>query len=212
MQLYLVRGGRSRIDILLTDPRRFRIVMSINVKMNVRVSFGKNTMSLLDRIVNVIDRLLSIVNSWQRLLVLAALIALGFSAVLLYRIAENDQVTAEVGAPQIERVSGLCYQQRVRSDRRIVAIQFPIPDDLAALGVKQNLVALVFQGKIDQERFDRLCKGLLNEISELRIEQFYGNPELQKKMQQFYRDLDVSPTDAKPIKKSDVEADKVNAK
>lgn len=162
-------------------------------------------LKFLDEIVAAIDKLLTIVNSWQRVLLLAALIALAFSAGILYKVVESDQITAEVGAPQIERVSGLCYQQRVRSDRRIVAIQFPIPDYLVELGVKQNLVALVFRGQIDQPKFDKLCSGLLLEISQLRINQFYADPNLQRKMQQFYLNLDKNPSDATPLKKSDVD-------
>lgn len=160
---------------------------------------------IIDGIVGGLDRLLSIVNSWQRLLIVAALIALAFAAGILYKIVESNQITAEVGAPQIERVSGLCYQQRVRSDRRIVAIQFPIPDELVAMGVRQNLVALVFKGQIDQERFDRLCVALQAEISRVRINQLYTNPGLQQKMQDFYRQLDVSPNNANPVKKSDID-------
>lgn len=160
-------------------------------------------MEIFNGIVSILDKLLNIVNSWRRLLILAALMPLTIAALFLYKVVTEGEVAAEVGSPQIERVSGWCYQQRVRSDRRIVAAQFPIPDYLVELGVKQNLAALVIIGKVDQNRFDQLCNGLLAEISQPRIRQFEHNPGLQKTLQQFYRDLD-NPEAIRPLKKSDI--------
>ena len=107
------------------------------------------------------------------------------------------QVISEIISPRIERVGGFCYQQRVRLDSRIVAIQFPIPDYLIKQGVTQNLSALVIKETPSPEKFNALCKGLVDEILDPGVELnlLQSNPQWRVKLREFYENLD------KPIPK-----------
>lgn len=161
---------------------------------------------LIDALINAIDRILVIVNSGRRLLFLFCLTLLFMCCFLVYQLARSQDIIAEFTSPRIEKVSGWCYQQRVRRDRRIVAIQFPIPDALVKLGVTQNVVAFVFEKQIEQAQFDQICNGLTDEIlnPQSKIKLLQSNPQWKSKIQDFYKNMD-NPVMQEPIKKSDVD-------
>jgi hypothetical protein len=161
--------------------------------------------TLIYAIINGIERLLSVVNSTRKLLFLACILLLFFSSFLGYQLVKSQEVLSEIMSPRIERVGGFCYQQRVRLDSRIVGIQFPIPDYLIDQGVSQNLSALVLKRNLTAKEFDKLCKGLIDEILdpgvELRLLQ--SNPEWKEKLQDFYKNLN-RPT-PKILKESEIQ-------
>lgn len=164
---------------------------------------------IIDAVVDAIERLLTAVNSKRRLLVLCCLSLIVICSYLVFELSRSQDVIAEFTAPRIERVSGWCYQQRIRRDRRIAAIQFPIPDYLIKLGITQNVVAFVFEKQITQEDFDKVCSGLIDEIfdPQSKIKLLQSNPQWKKRLQDFYINLD-NPIAQEPIKQSDVEVKK----
>lgn len=165
--------------------------------------------SIIDAIVSAIERLLSVINTKRELLVLFCLSLILFCGYLVFQISQSQDIISEFTAPRIERVSGWCYQQRIRRDRRIAAIQFPIPDYLIKLGVTQNVVAFVFDKQVTQTDFDKICSGLIDEIfdPQSKIKLLQSNPQWKKKLQDFYINLD-NPIAQEPIKKSEVEVKK----
>lgn len=164
---------------------------------------------IIDAVVHAIERLLNAVNTKRRLLVLVCLALIVICGYLVFELSRSQDIISEFTAPRIERVSGWCYQQRIRRDRRIAAIQFPIPDYLIKLGVSQNVVAFVFEKQVTQTDFDKICSGLIDEIfdPQSKIKLLQSNPQWKKKLQDFYINLD-SPVAQEPIKKSEVEVKK----
>lgn len=144
--------------------------------------------SLINSIISAIERLLNVVNSTRRLLFLACLSLLLVCLFLVYQLARSQEVISELISPRIERVGDWCYQQRIRLDSRIVAIQFPVPDTLIKLGVEQNVSALVLRKTLNAQEFNSLCKALVDEILdpgvELRLLQ--SNPQWKQRLQDFY--------------------------
>jgi len=164
---------------------------------------------IINALVGGVEKLLNVVNSKRRLLFLACLTLLAICTLLAYQLVLSQEVISEFTSPRIERVSGWCYQQRIRRDRRIVAIQFPIPDLLIPKGITQSLVAFVFTKPINQLQFDELCNSLINEVfdPQPKLKLLRSNPEWKVRLQDFYRNLD-SPIAQEPIKKSEVKAPK----
>lgn len=153
--------------------------------------------SIINAVITAIEKLLNVVNSTRKLLFLACLSLLLFCGFLGYQLVRSQEVISEIISPRIERVGGFCYQQRVRLDSRIVAIQFPIPDYLIKQGVTQNLSALVIKETPSPEKFNALCKGLVDEILDPGVELnlLQSNPQWRVKLREFYENLD------KPIPK-----------
>lgn len=152
----------------------------------------KKMETFLHAIVSSIEKLLNIVNSTRRLLFLGCLCLLFFSSFLAYQLVQSQELISEIISPKIERVGGFCYQQRIRLNSRIVAIQFPIPDYLIKQGVTQNLSALLVKDTPSTEEFNRLCKGLVDEILDPGVELnlLQSNPDWKKKLQDFYQNMD----------------------
>lgn len=161
---------------------------------------------IINAVISAIERLLTAVNSKKRLLILSYLSLIVICGFLVFQLSRSQDIIAEFTSPRIEQVSGWCYQQKVRRNRRIVAIQFPVPEHLIEKGVLQNLTAFVFQEQITQSEFDELCSGLIDEIFDPQSKQklLSSNPEWKKKLQDFYINLD-GPIPQKPIKQSDTE-------
>jgi hypothetical protein len=163
--------------------------------------------SLINSIISAIERLLTVVHSTRRLLFLVCLTLMLICCFLIYQLTRSQEVIGELISPRIERVGDWCYQQRVRLDSRIVAIQFPIPDYLIKLGVEQNVSALVVRKNLNPQEFSQLCKGLVDEILdpgvELRLLQ--SNPQWKQRLQEFYKDLDKPVhLQAPPLKESEI--------
>lgn len=143
---------------------------------------------------------------------LTLLVMLAICAYLTYQLAHSQDLINEFRSSRIERVSGWCYQQltpSIRGDRRKVAIQFPVPEKLIKLGIKENISALVFQEAIDAQQFDLLCSELVNEVlnPNPKIKLIQSNPEWRKRLHDFYINLD-DPTAQEPLKKLDSEVKK----
>lgn len=160
---------------------------------------------IINTVISGIERLLVVVNSGRRLLFLSCLTLLVICSFLVYQLARSQDVIAEFTAPRIERVSGWCYQQRVRRDRRIAAIQFPIPQYLIEAGVTQNVVAFVFEKQVNQSEFDKLCSGLIDEVfdPQSKIKLLQSNPQWKKKLQDFYINLDNPIVQQPPLTKTE---------
>lgn len=167
---------------------------------------------LINAIVTAIERLLIAVNTGKKMFTLTLLVLILIASYLAYQLSHSQDIISEFRSPRIERVSGWCYQQvlpSLRGDRRIVAVQFPVPDYLIKLGVKENITAFVFEDQISQPDFDKLCSGLIDELfdPQAKIKLLRSNPEWKKKLQDFYMNLDA-PAAQEPLKKSDTEVKK----
>lgn len=161
--------------------------------------------SIINSVITAVERLLNVVNSTRRLLFLTCLSLLLVCLFLIYQLSRSQEVISELISPRIERVGDWCYQQRIRLDSRIVAIQFPVPDSLIKLGVEQNVSALLVRKTLNAQEFNTLCRGLVEEILdpgvELRLLQ--GNPQWKQRLQQFYDNLD-KPEPQNPLKESEI--------
>lgn len=164
---------------------------------------------VINAVITGIERLLVVINSGRKLLFLCCLTLLIACTFLIYQLARSQDVIAEFTAPKIERVSGWCYQQRVRRDRRIVAMQFPLTDYLIKMGISQNVFAFVLEGKIKLSEFDQICASLIDEVldPQSKLKLLQSNPQWKKKLQDYYLNLDSFPA-REPIKQSDIEVKK----
>lgn len=162
---------------------------------------------ILNTIITAIERLLNVVNSTRKLLLLACLTMLFGLCFLTYQLSRSQEVISELISPRIERVGGWCYQQRIRLDSRIVAIQFPIPDALIKQGVEQNLSALVLRKSITPAEYDKLCNDLVEEILDPGVELslLQSNPKWKQRLQDFYNGLN-NPVPPPPIKESELKS------
>lgn len=146
---------------------------------------------LINTIVSAIERLLQTVNSAKKFLSLVSLSILLTSLFFSYQLLGSPDFLQYFIGGKIERVSGWCYQQKIRNDRRIVGIQFPIPNEVQSLQVIQNLAALVFTGPSPAYGdFTKMCDSLVADI-------IYGtrrfelqDPQRQKRLQEYYKSLD----------------------
>jgi hypothetical protein len=160
---------------------------------------------LLNAIVSAFERLLAAINTRKKFFVFFSLSLFCLLLWLIY--PASQEISSEFTTTRIERVD-TCYQQSVRLNRRIIAVQYPIPDDLVKQGAVQVLSAVVIKDYPTIERFNALCQGLIRELSnrENDIRWFQYNPALKEKVQEFYKDLD-KPS-AGILHKSDIEAQK----
>lgn len=148
--------------------------------------------ALLNAIVSAVDRLLGIVDSGRKLLFLTCIVSLAVSIYLMWQVANSQELIAQLVSPRIVRARGWCYEQQVRYDRRIVAIQFPVTPELIELGVSQNLAAVVFQRRITDIEFDSLCNGLIGEIYgyPAKLNMLRSNPAIGKQLENYHSTLD----------------------
>lgn len=162
--------------------------------------------SFFNVILQALEKLLTIINSTRRLLFLGILTLLFFTGFLAHQLLQSQELISEIMSPNIERVGGYCYQQRIRLNARIVGIQFPIPEALLREGVTQNLSALLLSDEPDQAKFNRLCKGLIDEILDpgVELDLLKSNPEWQQRLLDFYRGLDKRDEKPPVLKKEDV--------
>lgn len=135
------------------------------------------------------ERVLHSINSAQKLGVVIVLTLLFSCFFLVYQLSQSNELIASIIEPRIERVGGVCYQQQVRG-RRLVAIQFPVPDSAIKLGVEQNLSAYLIDSKIKDIQFTALCNDLVNMILDPSIEVDLMNPRWKKQLQEYYNNLD----------------------
>lgn len=158
---------------------------------------------LINAIVGGIERLLNTINSKRRVILLSFLVCLVIVFLLAYQLIQSQDVISEFTTPRIERVSGWCYQQRLVRGNRIVAIQFPIPDELIPKGVTQSLAAFVFTKALTNSEFDRFCDALVNEIldPETKVRLLRANPEWKERLKEYYKNLD-NPIAHIPLKMS----------
>lgn len=161
--------------------------------------------SIINSVISAIERLLTVVNSTRKLLLLACLTLLLMLSFLVYQLAKSQELVSELVFPKIERVGGWCYQQRVRRDSRIVAIQFPVPENLLKLGVEQHVSALVVKKNLTSAEFNLLCVGLVEEILDPNVEfnLLQSNPKWKQKLQDFYKNLN-NPSEIVPLKNLEI--------
>ena len=126
-------------------------------------------------------------------------------AFLTYQLTKSQDIISELISPRIERVSGWCYQQKIRLDSRIVAIQFPVPDALIKLGVEQNVSALLVRKNLSPAEYKALCDGLVEEILDPGVELnlLQSNPTWKARLQEFYNNLNNSQQPPAPLKESE---------
>jgi len=148
--------------------------------------------ALLNAIVSAVERLLSIVNSGRKLLFLTCIVSMVASVYLMWQVASSQELITQLVSPRIIRARGWCYEQQVRYDRRIVAIQFPVTPELIKLGVSQNLAAVVFQRRITDMEFDNLCNGLIGEIYgyPAKLNLLRSNPAISKQLENYHSTLE----------------------
>ena len=167
----------------------------------------KGIIDLINAIVAAFERLLLAVNTTQKFFVFTTIILMTTCLWFVYRISISEEILSEFTTAKIERVD-TCYQQSVRLNRRIIAIQYPIPDYLIEQGAVQILSAVVIKEYPTVKQFNALCQGLVAEISkpenDARFFQF--NPELKKKRQEFYLNLDKPVPEI--LKKSDTDTNR----
>jgi len=158
---------------------------------------------IINAVIHGIERLLNVVNSRSRVLLLSFLVFLVIVFLLAYQLIQSQDVISEFTTPRIERVSGWCYQQRFIRNERIVAVQFPIPDELIPKGVIQSLAAFVLTKPVPELEFDRFCDALVDEIldPESKVRLLRANPEWKVKIQEYYKNLD-DPIAHIPLKMS----------
>jgi hypothetical protein len=163
-----------------------------------KVKMIDGLITLINAIVSAIERLLSVVNSGRKLLFLTCIVSMVVSIYLMWQVANSQELIAQLVSPRIVRARGWCYEQQVRYDRRIVAIQFPVNPDLIKLGVSQNLAAVVFQRRITDVEFDSLCSGLITEIYgyPAKLNLLRSNPAIGENLEHFHKTLDnpIAPT------------------
>lgn len=153
---------------------------------------------------NIIDRLLNIINTPKKLIVFGCLMLISGTASLCFYVLKNPEVIDELTTPKIERVgtamsgAAMCYQQR-HKDRsgtkatRIVGIQFPVSDKLIQMGVEQNLAGFTVTKEPTQAEFYALCEQLVQEISSPERQRYLWNayPEQRKKLLDFYNKMNT---------------------
>jgi len=165
---------------------------------------AKAIIEVLNAIVAAFERLLLAVNTTRKFFLFTTIILLSACLWLVYKASVTEEILSEFTTARIERVD-TCYQQSVRLKRRIVAVQYPIPDSLVKLGATQILSAIVIKDYPDTNRFNALCQGLIQEVSDPanNIRWFQYNPGLKKRLQEFYLNLDKPSPEI--LKKTDLE-------
>lgn len=160
--------------------------------------------TFIDTAINVIDKLLTIVNTKNKLIVLTVLFGLGGTGWLVSYLVKSPDVMDEFISPKIERVgsamsgSAMCYQQR-HKDRsgskatRIIGIQFPVSDKLVQKGIEQNLAGFTINKEPSLAEFNEICELLVQEIASPERQRFLWNayPDQRKKLLEFYQKLNT---------------------
>lgn len=147
---------------------------------------------MIEPFIHLIERLLTVVNSTKKLMILIILALLGAVIFLTYQVIVTQEVINEFSAPRVERIGSVCYQQRVRRLNRIIAIQFPITPKLIELGVEQNLSGFVISKIPTTKVFNEICSALVDIILDPEIETqlLQNNPQWKKRLQEYYQGLD----------------------
>lgn len=157
---------------------------------------------MIETFITALEKLLNVVNSKQRLIVLVIVTLLFSTVFLAYNYLQTQEVINELSSPRVERVTDMCYQQRIRRTTRIVGVQFPLPEYLIERGVEQNLSALVIPKEITLKEFQFLCTSLINEILDPKVEMglLQRNPEWKRKLQEFYNNQLGEKSNPEPLR------------
>lgn len=167
-------------------------------------------MDFVASVVGNIEKMLSIVNTTKKLLILIALtMILGFS-LLGYRLIITNSIVESFSPGRIERVGGRwCYQRKRGgiTSSRIVGIQFPFDKSLGLMGVEESVTAFVLTKEPTLAEFNTLCDRLVLEVLSVERQEFlYGSyPESKQRLYEYFQRLEKlekdrqQPTDGKKI-------------
>lgn len=127
-------------------------------------------------------RLLGEINTFKKV---ALFLLTGLTCLCLlfgYRLIQNDSIyDLWKQDPKIIKVSYPCYTQQLRDDLFIIAIDFPVPDDVSEV-VSQNTTAYRLRSNPDMKSFYKLCRSLQDTILDEEAEQWLT--PLKQKAQQ----------------------------
>lgn len=117
-------------------------------------------------------RLLGEMDSFKRI-ALFSLTGLTCLCLLLgYRLIQSDLIfTVWENEPAILDVRYPCYTQQIRDDLYILAIDFPVPDDVIDL-VQKNTTAYRLPKNPDVKTFYKLCRSLQDMILDPEAEEW----------------------------------------
>ena len=152
-------------------------------------------MDLVNSVVVSIEKLLTIVNTTKKLLILIALtMIVGFS-LLGYRLIFANSIIETMSPGRIERVGGRwCYQRKRGglTTSRIVGIQFPFDKSLSQMGVEESLTAFVLGKEPSLAEFNVLCDRLVVEVLSVERQEFLYNsyPESKQKLYEYFQRLE----------------------
>lgn len=152
-------------------------------------------MDIVNSIVVSIEKMLTIVNTTKKLLILIALTAiLGFS-LLGYRLIITNSIVESFSPGRIERVGGRwCYQRKRGglTTSRVVGIQFPFDQSLGLMGVEESITAFVLTKEPTLAEFNTLCDRLVQEVLSVERQEFlYGSyPESKQKLYEYFQRLE----------------------
>lgn len=152
-------------------------------------------MEVITTAVNGIDKLLTVVNSTKKLLILTSLLLLSGSTYLGYKLIKTNAIIDSFSSPKIERVGGRwCYQRKRggATKAREIGIQFPLSDKLAKLGVEQNMTGLVMSREPTLTEFNTICDQLVQEVLSPERQDFLLRhyPESRQKLLDYYKTLE----------------------
>lgn len=154
-------------------------------------------MEVITTAVNGIERLLTVVNSTRKLLILTCLLLLAGSTYLGYKLIKTNAIVDSFASPKIERVGGRwCYQIKRggATKSREIGIQFPLSDKLAKLDIEQNMTALVINREPTLSEFNTLCDLLVQEVLNPERQDFLLRhyPESRQRLLDYYKSLEDS--------------------
>lgn len=153
-------------------------------------------MEIITSTVNGIDKLLTVVNSTKKLLILGCLVSLTGVSFLGHKLIESNSIVDSFAKSKIERVGGnWCYQRKKGgvTKSREIGIQFPISKELQALGVAQSMTGFVVDKEPTLSEFHEICDLLVQEVMSERRQDYLLKhyPESKQKMIEYFRKLEA---------------------
>lgn len=152
-------------------------------------------MDFVGSVVANIEKMLVVVNTTKKLLILIALMIICGISLLSYRLIITNSIVESFSPGRIERVGGRwCYQRKRGgiTTSRIVGIQFPFDKTLSQLGVEESVTAFVLTKEPTLGEFNALCDRLVQEVLSVERQEFlYGNyPESKQRLYEYFQRLE----------------------
>lgn len=163
-------------------------------------------MEIITSAVTGIEKLLTVVNSTRKLLILSSLSLLAGSTFLGYKLIQSNAIVESFSSAKIERVGGRwCYQRKRGgvTKAREIGIQFPLSEKLDKMGIEQNMTGFVINREPTLTEFNAICDKLVQEVLSPERQDFLLRhyPESRQKLLDYYKSLEQVIKDTASVKR-----------